>query len=338
MTIPNGVLTSRFGSVWVFPEGPNHPGQYIGCVDADDIAEPQGDVTLIRCFDVWGKWKVVGEKMSAPDPVTTTLTQLTYKTRTWLERNRGEYGLILLQRDGGRADSFTNWVRALILQNVHNTSKTYGGVMKRETEDETTRAFAISATPPVIECVDVTGRRLATTELKNFADIAMLTTDTGILPYKYGVAVTKADVAIKAEVWLTDDGGQSWNAAATLPFAVNEDLRSCAILDMGGGIRRIIVGLLAPAGAQGKIAYTDDDGATWSVVNIGGATAGHGSFSSGTIFALDEHHIWMASAEGYIYFSSDAAQTWVVLEAGAITTDEYLKIDLTDDGLYGYAV
>lgn len=338
MSNDKGAFTAKDGALWVFPDGPNHEPQYIACTDADDIAEPLGDVELIRCFNVWGGYKVVGEKISPPDPVKTTLTSLTFKTRTWLERIRGQYGLMFLQRDGGRADTFTNYQRALILADARNTEKTYGGVLKRETDDETTRGFSITASPPVIQVVEVTGTRIASLEPYAFRDVAMLKTDEGILPVKYGVAVADGFAAIKGKVWVTSDGGQTWTDTAAQPFAVAMHNVACAILDMGNNVRRIIVGMGAPAGAQGMTAYSDDWGATWTVVNVGGAAAGHGVTKGGGIFALDEHHIWLAGAAGYIYFSSNGGQSWTAQDAGIATAGAYTKIKFTDDGIYGYAV
>lgn len=338
MTEPTA-FTAKDGGLWVFPEGPNHPAQYIGCTDSDDIASPQGTIDLIRCFDPNGNYKVVGQKINPPDPVTSTLTSLTFKTRTWLERNRGIYGLAFLSRDGGRADTFTNWQRALILKDVRNTSKTYGAPVKREEDAEVTRAFEISATPPVIECVEVEGGRKTTTNPYHFNDVAMLPTDVGILPVKEGVAVADAGGVAKAQVWVTHDGGDTWANTAAQPFAITtDDIVACAIVDMGNNLHRLIVSLRAPAGAQGKTSYSDDDGATWHSVNLGGAAAGHGCTHGGGIFALDEHHVWLCSAAGYIYFSSDAGETWTAVESGIATAGDYAAIKFTADGLNGFAV
>ena len=333
------VLKTSDGALFVFPDGPNHAGQYVGCTDVGDINEPQGAMALIRCFDVWGKYKTVGSTQAPPDPVTTTLSQLTWSTRTWLERNKGQYGMILLQRDGGRADTFTNWVRAYILQDVRNTTKKHTNLLHHTDDKESTASFDVSATPPVIEVVDVTGRRLGSTELYAFNDVAMLQTDTGILPVKYGVAVCNAGGVAKAHVYYTQDGGQTWTITGAFPFAItSEHIMACAIVDMGNDVYRMIVGKTPPAGAQGQTAYSDDWGATWRVVTLGGAAAGHGASKPGTIFALDSHHIWLASAAGFIYFSSDGGATWTAQESGIISANAYNQIRLAADGLDGYAV
>jgi len=60
---------------------------------------------------------------------------------------------------------------------------------------------------------------------------------------------------------------------------------------------------------QGKVAYSDDDGATWNVKLIGGAADGHGATDGGCLAAVDFNHIWLASALGFIYFSADGGVT-----------------------------
>jgi photosystem II stability/assembly factor-like uncharacterized protein len=331
-------LTSKLGAVWVFPDGPNAAPNYIGCTDADDVTEPQGDMELIRCFGADGKFTVMGEKVSPPDPITTSLTSLTFKTRTYLERIRGEYGLSLLQRDGGRADAFSNWVRAIILPKARNTEKTYAGLVNREEDNETTRGFSISAWPPLIEVVVVEGQRITITETMAINDVAMLPEADGILPYKYGVAVADADTGVKANVLYTQDGGRTWSTCAADPLAIDKHAMACGILDMGNHVIRLIVAEYYPTGGQGHTAYSDDWGATWTTVNLGGATAGHGPAKGGSLFVLDQHNIWLVGNAGYIYKSTDGGETWTAVDAGVSTTGIYQAVHFASDGVNGFAV
>lgn len=334
------VYTSKMGGLFVFPQGHTHPGEYVGCTDGADISEPKGDIELMRCFDVWGKWKTVGHKRATPGPVTTTLTSLTFSTRTWLERLRGKFGLIYLQRDGGRADTFTNWTRALILDDVRVTTKTFTGTVKRETEDDSTRAFALTARPPVIECVPVTAGAVITGIAQSFEDVAMLRTKQyGIYPVQYGVASCFPPAGITAHVYYTRDGGRSWTDTAAQPgFTVTRAAMAATIIDMGNGVVRLLVAEESGVGTQGRVAYSDDWGATWHLVNIGGAAAGHGPTMPTTLFALDSQHVWIATNHGFIYFSSDAGETWTVQEAGVLVAGTYVSLKFLSDGMTGYAV
>jgi photosystem II stability/assembly factor-like uncharacterized protein len=331
--------TSKDGALWVLPEGPNHAPQYVGCTDADDISEPKGDIELVRCFGPDGQYQVVGSKTSPPDAVTTSLTSLTYRVRSVLEKIRCEYGLVFLQRDGGRADSFCNWQRALILTNVRNTEKTYGGIVKREEDVESTRGFAITAYPPVIDVVEVEGKQVSVDEHHDFNDVFMLKDLCTLLPLKYGVAVTDnvGGIYTSGQVWLTEDGGQSWSVTPTSPFAAALDLMACTMVDLCNGIRRIIVAEAEPTGAQAHIAYSDNEGVTWTEVHIGGGTDGHGAVKGGTLFAIDQYHIWFATAGGFIYFSADGGETWTAQDSAGIGAGDYYHIEFMPDGLHGYA-
>jgi photosystem II stability/assembly factor-like uncharacterized protein len=73
-------------------------------------------------------------------------------------------------------------------------------------------------------------------------------------------------------------------------------------------------------------------------VHIGGGAAGHGVTHGHGIFALDQNHVWLASAAGYIYFSTDAGETWTAVESGVATAGDYSAIQMTADGLNGFAV
>lgn len=330
-------LTTKNGAIFIQPDGPNTEVHYLSCFSSDDVTEPGNDIELLRCFDAVGTWKVVGKKVSPPDPVTTTLTGLTFSTRSWLERVRGEFGLYLMQRSDGRADDFSNFVRAVILADATIGEKTRTNLVHREEDNESERAFAISAWPPVLEAVGVGIQRLASAELNQLNSIAMLPETEGLLPARYGIMGADAGAA-KAKIYHTADGGQTWTVVAADPFAITVDhIMGVAIFTVGHNTRRFLVAQVGVVGAQGHVAYSDDSGATWTLVHIGGAAAGHGPMGVNGLFALDEKHIWLASAAGYIYFSEDGGQTWTAQESGVIAVGSYMAIHFIDEN-YGMAV
>jgi hypothetical protein len=70
-------FSSKDGALFIQVNGPNTRPVYAGCITLDDITEPLGDLELNRCFDPNGRgWRTVGQLISPPDPVTTTLTGL----------------------------------------------------------------------------------------------------------------------------------------------------------------------------------------------------------------------------------------------------------------------
>lgn len=57
-------------------------------------------------------------------------------------------------------------------------------------------------------------------------------------------------------------------------------------------------------GASGKIATTQDGGATWTLVTVPAATI------INTVWSIDSDHIWAGGANGNLYYSNDGGVTW----------------------------
>lgn len=335
------ILYSNFGSIFVYPKGENQMGLYVGCIDGDAISEPKGDLTLIRCFDVFGRFRSVGHTQAPPDPVTTTLTSLSYTTRNFLERVRGKFGLVLLQHDGGRVDTLTDWARALVLGTCRVTGRTFDNVIKREEINASTDALDVSAEPPLLDCAKLTGRSTHYSATTIPWCVHFLPEVEGYPPMKFGLVGCTPAAGAKPKVLYTVDGGESWITTPADPFAINDLIASCLILDLGNGNHRFVVFKMAGAGTQGMCAYSDDYGTTWTNVNIGGAAAGHAPARQASVYCLDQRHIWMASKGGYVYFSSDGCQTWTAQVAGTLegsTISDLYAISFDEAGMLGMAV
>lgn len=336
------VLTTQDGGLWVQQDGPNTQPHYVGCHSLSDIAQPLGDVDLIRCFDPTGAYEVVGEKVSPPDKVTTSIDELTFAARTFLEKIKcGSFALYALSRSGGRADQFLNYVRANILVDSKITNIARTNIVNREEDNETLKTFDISATE-VIEVIKPTVKRQSTASTQEAFDVAFLKecVDNALKVYPGDIGIIGVDSAVSpatGDILKTSDAGDNWAACTTDPFAGAYGSISVQIFKVGSDTTRFLVAQEAVGGAQGLVAYSDDGGLTWTRVNIGGATAGHGCAHPGCLFALDEKHIWLASALGYIYFSDDGGQTWTAQESGTLGSTDYYGISFSD-ALYGMAV
>jgi photosystem II stability/assembly factor-like uncharacterized protein len=75
------------------------------------------------------------------------------------------------------------------------------------------------------------------------------------------------------------------------------------------------------AGANAEVAYSDDGGVTWAVIEVDDSLI-EGAVDSGALFALDKRHIWLVLSSGYIYFSSDGGETWTPQSEGTVTTED----------------
>jgi photosystem II stability/assembly factor-like uncharacterized protein len=133
------------------------------------------------------------------------------------------------------------------------------------------------------------------------------------------------------------DAGVNWAALAADPFAAGKNIMSGVAFPISDTVTRLLVAKEAPTGAQGQVAYSDDNGATWTLVSIGGSTAAHGAVDAGALFALDQGHVWLASAEGYIYFSSDGGASWTAQTSGTLTTEDVrcVAFQNENDGMAG---
>lgn len=333
---------SSNGGVFIQTLGANTRPRFVGCVDMDTLTAAGGAIdTLIRCFKADGTgWEVKESTITPPEPVTTTITTLVEGTANLLEQARsGLANLFVLQREGGRADTFQNRARSFILERVRIGERTVSDVVMREEDNPSTMGFAISALPPLhSEYQKTTGRQsIAAAEAMNDIHFCGVGLDKGLV----GVAVSDAVVGSpsdKGDVLYTLDGGTTWTSMSNQPFAAAENIASVTCFLIGRSTTRVIAARgTTDAGNPMEIAYTDDWGATaWSTVNVGSTNA---QFAQGphSLFAYDPYNIWLVAGAGYIYYSDDGGLTWTTQEAGVATVNDLHAIHFASDRV-GYAV
>jgi photosystem II stability/assembly factor-like uncharacterized protein len=311
---------------------------FLGCHDLGDISEKSGSIELLRCMDKKGGWRTVGSTQSPPDAVTTSIENLTFIARDWLEKLSCEFTLYSMHRSGGEPDIFTNYVRALIINRARVTTITDKGIVHHEEETSSTQGRDIEAWPPVYRTGTLTARRETTSETLALNDVhtySPLDCEDRIKPGDKVISGADSS-AYTGNVQQTLDAGATWAALTADPFLAGSNIMSVVAFPISDTVTRLMVALEAPVGGQGKIAYSDDNGATWTTVNIGGATAGHGAMDSGALFALDQGHVWLASAAGYVYFSDDGGASWTAQTSGTLSTEDLRCIAFSDEN-YGMA-
>jgi photosystem II stability/assembly factor-like uncharacterized protein len=327
------VLTTRQGALWVQPDGPNTPVHFLGCHDLGDITEKFGSLTLLRCMDKRGGWRTVGTTQAPPDAVTASVEGMTFAVQDYLEKIRCDFTLFALQRTGGEPDLFDNYVRAIALNKARIVNLVNKSVVAHEEERGSTQSRDIEAWPPVIRTGTLTARRQTTSETLGLNDVhaySPLDCDAGVKAGDKVLATADAS-AYTGDVLRTVDAGVNWAALAADPFAAGKNIMSGIAFAISETVTRLLVAKESPVGAQGQVAYSDDSGATWTLVSIGGATAAHGAVDSGSLFALDQGHVWLASAKGYVYFSSDGGVTWTAQTAGTLSTNDVLAVHFEDE-------
>lgn len=333
-------LTSRNnGALFIQIYGPNTKPEYLGCHDLGDLTEADGSIELLRCIQPNGKWKTVGQTQAPPDAVTTSIENLTFGVRDALEKIKCEFTLFALFRSGGEANVFDTWIRANILTHARITSRTDSGIVNHEEDQPSMQSRDIEGWPPVIRTGTITLVQQTTSETMDLNDVhsySPLDCEDGILPGDKAAAAADAS-AYTANIQLTSDAGGNWAAAAADPFASGKAAMAIRAFPLTKTITRILAVKEAEPGAQGKVAYSDDDGASWTQVNLGGAAAGAGAKKGGALFVLNQGNIWLASADGYIYYSEDGGATWTAQTSGEVTTEDGLCISFDESGSSGMA-
>lgn len=338
-------LKSSNGALFVQVNGPNTKPVYVGGgVELDDISVSEGDIELIRHFNETGTgWSVVGQTQSPPDPITTTITNLKYKTAGVLEKVTCPATFYAMQMcgQGVRKDVFTNWEVGLGLNVSRITAKTFSNIIMREDDQPSTKAIDISANPPIFELFRPTIGRQSITQTQNLNDIAICGEQTcggqcdteavGLCDNLIVVGDTAAgSPSGNAEVYTTSNGA-TWAAASSDPFAVGEVVSSVVCFKLDRDTTRYVVARGTTDGANpAEIAYSDDGGATWTSVNVGSV---NGQFvpNSNSMFALNRSNIWLTTDDGYVYFSDDAGESWTAQESGVITSADINAVYFWDE-------
>ena len=318
------------------------------CTDLEDIVEPRYSGTPIICRDTKGNFIQVAESLAPPGKVTTSINILSSAVRSALEKVTCSYSLYVVQKHCGTKGSYTDAEMVTILSNARNEQHTYGSMVAREGDAASTFAAQISAWFPVERFVGAAGmtvERITTPGVLAYNDIAMNEESecdpgcgTPVNTCDVGMITVASSGAATPDQLYSGDAGAAWAITATDPAFGNFNSVTVDRFLTPAGIDRFLVGREGlGAAVQGQMAYSDDNGATWTTVSIGGAAAGFGPIRNGGVFALDYNHIWVVGDAGYIYFSDDGGATYTVQDAGVVAAGDYSQVKFID-ALRGVAV
>lgn len=329
-------FTGGHGALWAQPYGPNTQPVYLGCHTMGDVDEPQGDVEILYCRapGAPNSFRAVGSLKGAAGAVTFSITADITDGPDPLERIKCPATIFVNLADSGRMDDFSNWQRQFVLYDAEITSRGLSGLVAR-TQDDVDRAeqtFDLSARE-LLRVFGLTVSRQTITETQDIQSVAFCNEfrcASSERPAQdvceLGFATAAAAGGSTANVLVTTNGGQ-WAATASDPFASDEDAGAVDCVQLGADATRVFVGrLTTDAGNAAEIAYSDDNGANWTTVDVG---AVNGQYIT-ELFALDRNNIWAVTDDGYIYFSSDAGLSWAVQSAGVLTSGAINDIAFTD--------
>ena len=343
-------LLAGQSSLWIQPDGPNTEPQYLGCHSVGDLTEPKGDETLLYCPDPAqaGLFKVKNSFTGEPGSITTTIETDLRKTADYLE-DIGKCGLpIYIHKVScGRRDVFANFDRTFILNPAKITTLGLSNLAARDpgNEAESVQTFDLSALL-LIRAFPLDASRVSISDTEDITGIAVCGEERcegdcgaaqGVEDYIY--LSTKAQAASAANVAnvLGSVNGAAFAATSADPFDGGEDIQGIVCFRVGRDTIRILVARgTTDAGNPAEVAYSDDGGGTWSLVDVG-STNGEYVANSHALFALDRYHVWLGTDGGQIYFSKDGGESWVVQEAGVISATDVVGISFYDTDV-GYAV
>jgi photosystem II stability/assembly factor-like uncharacterized protein len=332
-------------SVWVQPFGPNTQPQYLGCHEIGDVSAPEGDITLLYCPDPakTGGWKQAGSYQGIGAAPTASISTHVARTADWLEMVTCPMNVFVNKVECGRRDLFSNYARSFIFRNATITTRGLTGLAARtpDAEGESMQTYDFSMEELVRIFGLQAGRQTiaATGDIDDiaFCNDAICAGPCGpaMAACQFGVAVGMSAYPLPAMIYITLDGGMNWTPAATDPFPNDDDVKAVVCFAVSPTVTRILVSRsTAQPGQHAQIAYSDDYGATWTVVDVGNVHSQY--IDAHALFAIDQYHVWVGCDDGYIYFSADGGATWTIQEAGTLAPGGLSVVDFLDENL-GYA-
>ena len=331
------------GAIWVQPDGPNTQPQYLGCHSVADVTIPKGSKTLTYCPDParTGEFVVSGSYKGEKGAVTYTIEGVMQSTVDYLETIRSSGVPVIINKSyGGRRDTFLNFDRSFIFPGSSPSQVGMSGLLVGNPSDNknTTTSYEMEADESIF-AFKLAAARVSTTEVDSLNGIAIAGDDLSEGPW--GPAQKVNDYIFVAGDIASGSAGNIANVLRSLkqgafsatpanPFGAGYDVVGVQAFKLSAVGARVIVGLgTTVAGAPAKIAYSDDNGATWVVVTAGTVNAKF-VVSNNALFALDRYHIWLGLDSGYILFSNDGGSTWVIQDAGVIASTAVAGIHFID--------
>ena len=347
-TKSTAIFSNKDTRLWVQPDGIGTAFVLYGCHALTNWSRDFGETVYIKCksADEYGK-KVIKESIPGdPDEPTFSVNAFTSQEEDFLLSIDCTMDF---QVFFGSCSSPADQSGYTKIRHFYRASKT------SESEDDLDfigddeySGITLSAEfscEDVVEILQVTVVKAkgGVTEIQAFNDIAMLRTarcegDCGaeIKPCYWGVAVADASYGVStANVWYTDDGGASWTLCAVDPFSENSANNSSCVIIPGTTAPRFIVFRGNVSGSYGaRCSISDDWGAAWSEVDMGGND--NGSYINGA-FAYSAGMILAVSNGGYIYYSEDRGASWTEIDSDTTGVVVELWDIHTPDGVNVFA-
>lgn len=318
------------------------PFEHLTCTGVGDLPQPRGDLTPIYEPDQGrkGGFHIVGFIQGEAGAGNTTLRRPLMNVANWLlERNCPFNGWVTYACRGVRGDP-TNYEVGFILLGcqITNTNVVEAAVAATPEERDrinTSAEISYQARVPIYPLAVSLGSITGSTDLNTITFLPETCLDEcgGRPRERCTEGYIGGDGELYNSLVLKSINGDAWTDTISDPFTYSGgDVSSAVVVETASGHRIIVARGSVATGDYAEIAYSDDEGATWSNIYVG-------TVADQVINRLVYHQgvVWAAASGGYIYRSTNLGQSWIVSESGIETTD-----DLNDLVMYspeiGYAV
>lgn len=321
--MPEEVFDAGQAALFVQLYGPNTEPLFLGCHSFLEVTESNGERTLKYQPDPIypGEFFPKGSWRGAPSAPGGQIMMGMRKTRDYLERLGKRTAPIHVNKPICPPRSrFTNYERSWVIAEGSINTKTRSGQAARNWDDMAESTFTLDLTGEyLLDYFEITAGRLTTTETEAGNDMVMIPSwecKKNPDEWQYGFIGCDAAAGLTANVLQTTDGGTTWAATATDPFAADENIMAIVAFPAAKNIWRLLCVRDGDVAAPLEVGYSDDWGATWTNVTVG-ATNNEAATGARALFALDYHHIWLVTDAGNVFFSDDGGASWT--DQGALT-------------------
>ncbi len=359
MPTANDIYDQYDGDVWVQPDGPNTEPLPLACAEVGDISTPVGDVSRRFCRQVDGTITTVNTTQGTPSSITFDVMLWKTKIRNSIQKakdNRCPIPIYVRNGHCGRPAVFLSYDMYTVYMDSFVNSRTESSPARQRVEEndsptDISLTYSLSADPNSPDIYRLISTLIevpstGTAEDEPFRDIASCSTPrcfsgacgAQVEACDHLEIVTDAAAAGSADGYRSADGGSTFAVWAAQPFAADEHISGVECFDISETVTRILVARGTTDGANpAEVAYSDDNGATWTTANVGATNGQYVSFG-GALFALDYRHIWCGMDDGEIWFSGDGGVTWTQQSTPTPGASEEIRhIDFIDVN-YGWAV
>lgn len=341
--LPEGapVVLSTSTSMFVQFE-PGGPVYYLGaCTFLDEMPNPRTGFSSIshRIGPAIGDYIFAGERLNPPGMISMTIGRLHSKTASWLDKVGCRFTLFTLQRCWGLEGTFSNWVVGQSVSNCKIINDEVENVSQRDSADEMLRNYEILGYFPRRDYYEMVTSQKTTTEVNDANCITAIDASCGGGCVRDGETCQTIFVGCdaaggaSANVLRSLDKGKTWSVCATDPFGINLNVVALKSFWVDADTLRLLSFRGTLAGSPLQCGYSDDLGATWTLVNVGSLVA-EGVVSPNALKIYDRYNIRVGTDSGRVYASNDDGLTWseqatalVASGGGAIYAIDFISYD-----------